>query len=154
MFVSELRPSPLATRADRSASPARFLLRRYYNPNCWPEKDEAGVEGFEEAFKDLGKFIFEVGCLLSKACASFVAESLVDSSQSIEKLISTSQCNKVGRCLHSLWIRSFLTLLVLVRRIQARLLHYFSPTDKPDVVLAAGEEKEIADDLCGIHLVC
>lgn len=71
-------------------------LSRYYNPNVWPEKDEAGVEGFEEAFKELGTFIFEVGCLLSKACESFVAESLVDSSQSIENLISTSQCNKVS----------------------------------------------------------
>ncbi|KAL7408928.1 Clavaminate synthase-like protein [Mrakia frigida] len=100
----------------------------YYNPNVWPEKDEAGVEGFEEAFKELGTFIFEVGCLLSKACESFVAESLVDSSQSIENLISTSQCNK------------------------ARLLHYFAPTDKPDVVTTAGEESEISDDLCGIHL--
>lgn len=102
----------------------------------------------------LGKFIYEVGVLLARACESFVAEALVDSSQSIENLITTSQCNK------------------------ARLLHYFSPTDKPDVA-APAEEKEIDDgewhvdtvsflfvtswlnpmirlllsDLCGIHLV-
>lgn len=25
---------------------------RYYSDNVWPEKDEAGVEGFEEAFKE------------------------------------------------------------------------------------------------------
>lgn len=24
----------------------------YYNPNIWPAKDEAGVEGYEEAFKE------------------------------------------------------------------------------------------------------
>lgn len=75
-------------------------------------------------FVRLGTFIFNVGVLLSKACESFseymsnyarpgalhhvprkadpgpprtflpVSESLVDSSQSIENLISTSQCNK------------------------------------------------------------
>jgi hypothetical protein len=25
---------------------------RYYSDNVWPAKDEAGVEGFEEAFKE------------------------------------------------------------------------------------------------------
>lgn len=76
----------------------------------------------------LGSFIYEVGCLLATACESFVSEAMTDASQSISNLISSSQCNK------------------------ARLLHYFSPDDKPDVV--PGEEKEIEDDLCGIHLVC
>jgi hypothetical protein len=27
----------------------------YYGKNIWPAADEQGVEGFEEAFKDLGR---------------------------------------------------------------------------------------------------
>jgi hypothetical protein len=34
--------------------------------------------------------------------------------------------------------------------LQARLLHYFAPTPVPDV--SEVEEKEVTDDLCGIHL--
>jgi hypothetical protein len=38
-----------------------------------PKDDEAGVEGFSSAFKDLGRFIFEVGCELAVACQPFGA---------------------------------------------------------------------------------
>ncbi|KAL5636004.1 hypothetical protein ACGC1H_004722 [Rhizoctonia solani] len=43
----------------------------YYGKNIWPGKDERGVEGFEEAFKDLGQFVFGVGCQVAGACQSF-----------------------------------------------------------------------------------
>lgn len=70
----------------------------YYGNNIWPNADEKGIEGFEEAFKDLGRFIFEVGCKLAEACQPFVESSLP-----LSELIRTSQTTK------------------------ARLLHYFPP---------------------------
>ncbi|KAG8982963.1 hypothetical protein FRB90_006436 [Tulasnella sp. 427] len=69
----------------------------YYGKNMWPAANEQGVEEFEAAFKDLGQFVFKVGCQLATACQSF------DRSTSLESLISTSQTTK------------------------ARLLHYFPP---------------------------
>ena len=36
-----------------------------------PAPDEAGVEGFEEAFKDLGRFVYKVGRELAAACQPF-----------------------------------------------------------------------------------
>lgn len=41
-----------------------------------PKDDEAGVEGFSSAFKDLGRFIFEVGCELAVACQPFGASEV------------------------------------------------------------------------------
>lgn len=78
----------------------------YYAPNIWPAADEQGVEDFEAAFKDLGRFIFRVGCQLAAACQSFASQHLSDRSTTLESLISTSQTTK------------------------ARLLHYFPP-EKP-----------------------
>lgn len=78
----------------------------YYGPNIWPAVDEKGVEEFEAAFKDLGLFIFQVGCQLAKACQSFASQHPSDRSTTLESLISTSQTTK------------------------ARLLHYFPP-EKP-----------------------
>ncbi|KAG8962322.1 serine/threonine-protein kinase HAL4/sat4 [Tulasnella sp. 425] len=78
----------------------------YYSPNIWPAADEQGVEDFEAAFKDLGRFIFRVGCQLAAACQSFASQHLADRSTTLESLISTSQTTK------------------------ARLLHYFPP-EKP-----------------------
>ena len=58
----------------------------YYGHNIWPAPDEAGIEGFEQAFKDLGRyvgnlphpriptvirFIFKVGTELATACQPF-----------------------------------------------------------------------------------
>jgi hypothetical protein len=36
-----------------------------------PDKNDIGIEGFEEAFKDLGKFVFDVGRQLAGACQPF-----------------------------------------------------------------------------------
>ena len=36
-----------------------------------PTRDENRVEGFEDAFKDLGHFVFNVGLKLSIACEPF-----------------------------------------------------------------------------------
>ena len=63
------------------------------DPAVGPEKDEIGIEGFEEAFKDLGKyvvsrpgvhrsvltfsrFIFQVGSELAEACQPFGSASV------------------------------------------------------------------------------
>lgn len=96
----------------------------YYGKNIWPNAKEKGVEGFEDAFKDLGQFIFQVGCELAAACQPFALEHLADTSMSLPKLISTSQTTK------------------------ARLLHYFPPA--PGVALPANDEP--VDSWCGFHL--
>jgi len=87
-----------------------------------PKPDEKGVEGFEEAFKDLGRFIFNVGCQLAAACQPFALPHLSDSRLSLPQLISTSQTTK------------------------ARLLHYFPPSEN------VSPEEESIDDWCGFHL--
>ncbi|KAJ7139709.1 Clavaminate synthase-like protein [Mycena epipterygia] len=95
----------------------------YYNKNIWPKIDEAGVESFETAFKDLGKFIFEVGCALAVACEPFALSHLNDASVSLPELIRTSNT------------------------VKARLLHYFPPG--PDSALPG--ENDHVDDWCGWH---
>lgn len=96
----------------------------YYGHNIWPAPDEAGVEGFEQAFKDLGRFIFKVGTELATACQPFASAHLTDNSISLSKLISTSQTTK------------------------ARLLHYFPPS--PENPLPSDDEP--VDSWCGFHL--
>ncbi|KAF7784578.1 hypothetical protein Agabi119p4_743 [Agaricus bisporus var. burnettii] len=94
----------------------------YFWGNIWPDKDEKGVEGFKNAFTDLGRFVFNVGCQLATACQPFALPHLSDSSVSLSQLIKDSQTTK------------------------ARLLHYFPP----DAAMLA--EKGTEDDWCGFHL--
>jgi len=98
--------------------------QEFYRSNIWPARDEKGIEGFEEAFKNLGRFVFKVGCELAAACQPFVSKHLTDMSVSLPHLISTSQTTK------------------------ARLLHYFPPG--PGSVLPS--EDEPIDSWCGFHL--
>ncbi|KAH9947945.1 Clavaminate synthase-like protein [Amylocystis lapponica] len=96
----------------------------YYSKNIWPSNDIQAIKGFEEAFKDLGRFIFQVGCKLASACQPFASSHLLDSSLSLAELIKTSQTTK------------------------ARLLHYFPPSaDSPPPA-----EDEAVDSWCGFHL--
>ncbi|PPR00257.1 hypothetical protein CVT24_005005 [Panaeolus cyanescens] len=96
----------------------------YYGRNIWPNGDEKGVEGFEDAFKDLSKFIFQVGCKLAAACQPFATSHLLDSTISLADLIKDSPTTK------------------------ARLLHYFPPP--PDAVQSDGDDA--IDNWCGFHL--
>ncbi|KAJ3570871.1 hypothetical protein NP233_g4122 [Leucocoprinus birnbaumii] len=89
-----------------------------------PDRNEKGIEGFEDAFKDLGRFVFNVGCQLAAACQPFALSHLSDSSISLPELISTSQTTK------------------------ARLLHYFPPPPGE----AQAKEDEPVDSWCGFHL--
>ncbi|KAF5377212.1 hypothetical protein D9615_006327 [Tricholomella constricta] len=102
----------------------RLAHPEYYGRNIWPDSDEKGVEGFEEAFKNLGKFVFQVGCELAAACQPFALAHLSDTSMSLPELISTSQTTK------------------------ARLLHYFPPA--PGIALPSDDEP--VDSWCGFHL--
>ncbi|GBE78406.1 Clavaminate synthase-like protein [Sparassis latifolia] len=102
----------------------RMTYPEYYGRNIWPTNDVKEVEGFEEAFKELGKFIFQVGCDLAVACQPFASSHLVDSSVSLVDLLKASQTHK------------------------ARLLHYFPPTS--DNPLPADDEP--VDSWCGFHL--
>ncbi|KAJ7124732.1 Clavaminate synthase-like protein [Mycena crocata] len=114
--------NPVVENPDVSAA-LREAYPEYYNKNIWPKMDEAGVEGFEAAFKDLGKFIFEVGCQLATACQPFALSHLSDASVSLPELISTS------------------------KTVKARLLHYFPPSSDS----APPEEGDAVDDWCGWH---
>lgn len=99
--------------------------REYYRDNIWPAPDEKGIEGFEQAFKDLGRFVFKVGCGLAIACQPFVSKQLDNSSLSLVELIQSSQTTK------------------------ARLLHYFPPTTQEDLGFS---KNECIDNWCGFHI--
>ncbi|KAF9455010.1 Clavaminate synthase-like protein, partial [Macrolepiota fuliginosa MF-IS2] len=117
-YANPVVGEPTVSQAEQEKYP------EYYGHNIWPHKDERGVEGFEEAFKDLGRLVFNVGCQLATACQPFALSHLSDSSVSLPGLISTSQTTK------------------------ARLLHYFPPTPEVD----APKEDEPIDSWCGFHL--
>ncbi|KAF8203729.1 hypothetical protein BJ912DRAFT_209789 [Pholiota molesta] len=102
----------------------RALFPEYYGKNIWPKKDEKDVENFEQAFKDLSRLIFEVGCDLAAACQPFASSHFADSTFSLADLIRDSQTTK------------------------ARLLHYFPPSADS----APPSEDEPIDSWCGFHL--
>ncbi|PCH33351.1 Clavaminate synthase-like protein [Wolfiporia cocos MD-104 SS10] len=121
----------------------RAAYPEYYGTNIWPSNDIEGIDGFESAFKTLGRLIFAIGCDLATACQPFgkapcwcvytsetaadlhtASSHLVDSSVSLADLIRSSQTTK------------------------ARLLHYFPPS--PDAPLPAADEP--IDSWCGFHL--
>lgn len=117
-YANPVFDNPTVTFDEQRAFP------EYYGSNIWPNKTEPGVEGFEEAFKDLGSFVFKVGCELAVACQPFVEEvSDLSDKISLPHLIRTSQTTK------------------------ARLLHYFPPP--PSTSLPRDEP---LDSWCGFHL--
>ncbi|KZV92114.1 Clavaminate synthase-like protein [Exidia glandulosa HHB12029] len=85
--------NPVVDEPDVS-SELREQFLEYHSRNVWPEKT-----GLEQAFKELGSFIFNVGILLAKACQPFVDARLKDSSVSLPDMIAKSQTTK-GRLLH------------------------------------------------------
>ncbi|KZT22138.1 Clavaminate synthase-like protein [Neolentinus lepideus HHB14362 ss-1] len=117
-YANPVVDNPTVSSVLRKAYP------EYYGNNIWPAKDEKGVEGFEEAFKALGRFVFTVGCQLATACQPFASAHLTDSSISLSHLISSSQTTK------------------------ARLLHYFPP---PAGASAPAADEPI-DSWCGFHI--
>ncbi|RIA79823.1 hypothetical protein C1645_793709 [Glomus cerebriforme] len=69
----------------------------YCHPNIWPSEY---LPEFEEAFKDLGCFIIEVGKLVARACDSFVLTKLPKAEPNyLERIIDESQTTK-ARLLH------------------------------------------------------
>ncbi|KAL5535240.1 hypothetical protein ACEPAF_3334 [Sanghuangporus sanghuang] len=116
-YANPLVDNPDSSPQDRQSHP------EYYGKNIWPAPDEAGVEGFEEAFKDLGRFVYKVGCEMATACQPFASQHLSDRSVSLSDLISKQTA-------------------------KARLLHYFPPD--PQTPLPT--EDEPIDSWCGFHL--
>ncbi|KIL71833.1 hypothetical protein M378DRAFT_64783 [Amanita muscaria Koide BX008] len=117
-YANPLVDKPTVSKEEIEAYP------EYYGKNIWPERDEKGIEGFEEAFKDLGRFVFNVGLQVAAACQPFALPHLNDSRLSLPMLIGTSQTTK------------------------ARLLHYFPPTPSS----RTADEEEPIDSWCGFHL--
>lgn len=117
-YANPVIDNPDVSQKEREAFP------EYYGQNIWPAKDLKSVEGFEDAFKDLGSFVFNIGCDLATACQPFASAYLRDSSLSLSELIRSSNTSK------------------------ARLLHYFPPS--PDAPLPRDDEP--IDSWCGFHL--
>lgn len=115
--------NPVVDTPDVSSA-LREQHREYYRENIWPDANQKGIEGFESAFKDLGRFVFQVGCELAAACEPFVSKHFGDASFSLVSLIARSQTTK------------------------ARLLHYFPPSPGD----AKGGDDEPIDSWCGFHL--
>ncbi|GAA5928851.1 hypothetical protein JCM3775_004652 [Rhodotorula graminis] len=99
--------------------------------NIWP--DERGVEGFEEAFKELCALMVRIGILVGAACDQLVGKTA--SSKSVEQLVKESHSSK------------------------ARLLHYF-PRDGASFTLPPSSSvpdepykpEEVDDSWCGTHI--
>ncbi|KAH9937403.1 Clavaminate synthase-like protein [Fomitopsis serialis] len=117
-YANPIVDTPDVTAGQREAYP------EYHGTNIWPTNDLHGLEGFEDAFKILGRFVFKVGTELATACQPFASSHLTDTSVSLADLIRTSQTTK------------------------ARLLHYFAPSS--DAALPA--EDEPIDSWCGFHI--
>uniref|UniRef100_A0A6B2L8N5 Non-haem dioxygenase N-terminal domain-containing protein n=1 Tax=Arcella intermedia TaxID=1963864 RepID=A0A6B2L8N5_9EUKA len=91
-------------------------------PNIWPSEEDC--PDFENAFKDLGRLIVEVGTLLSHHCDKYVSSKLGEAypkENHLEGVIRESKSTK------------------------ARLLHYF---EVPDGVTVNTED---SDTWCGWH---
>ncbi|KAH9911426.1 Clavaminate synthase-like protein [Epithele typhae] len=116
-YANPVLDEPAVSDALRKAYP------EYYGKNIWPSQTPE-VSDFEQVFKDLGGFVFGVGCQLATACQPFTSAYFSDSSLSLADLIKDSQTSK------------------------ARLLHYFPPS--PDNPVPA--EDEAIDSWCGFHL--
>ncbi|ELU44575.1 2OG-Fe(II) oxygenase superfamily domain-containing protein [Rhizoctonia solani AG-1 IA] len=99
----------------------------YYGKNIWPDRDERGVEGFEEAFKDLGRYdVWRV-----------LASHLVSESGPADGWQTLSQ--------HS--FATFIRPIGFATRAYS-LLHYFPPTAENPLPA----EDEPIDSWCGFHL--
>ncbi|GAA5924741.1 uncharacterized protein JCM15063_005721 [Sporobolomyces koalae] len=98
--------------------------------NIWPR--EQGVEGYEEAFKELCHLMVEVGGLVAAACDQLVGSDKA-SAKSVEALVRESKASK------------------------ARLLHYFSKPDSvfqlpPSASVSDSNDEKIDDSWCGTHI--
>jgi len=116
-YANPILDSPVVSAEQKAKFP------EYYGQNVWPDDSEKGIEGFEKAFKSLGKYIFKVGRELATACQPFAGSHLVDQSLSLPDLISA-------------------------QTTKARLLHYFPPS--PASPLPSDDEP--VDSWCGFHL--
>lgn len=123
--------------------------------------------------------MFEVGCLLAKACESFGAclsrsRALSARRRRREADVVRARAQCPSRCStrpsrsrtssgrrsatrsglripRCPWNTTLIVLLDAFRLGQARLLHYFAPSATPDVS-SVEETEALKDDYCGIHL--
>ncbi|KAJ8516902.1 hypothetical protein ONZ45_g5839 [Pleurotus djamor] len=147
MSVQEGHDKPTVSSALRETYP------EYYGDNIWPDPGLKGIEGFEEAFKDLGRFVFKVGVEMAAACQPFGVFPLSPSTFMVKAPLtplSFVASNIYSKALSHLSDQS-VSLPALIFSSQtnkARLLHYFPPTANVD---EEGEEDEPIDNWCGMH---
>ncbi|KAG0229181.1 hypothetical protein BGW41_003167 [Actinomortierella wolfii] len=106
---------------DEKQRKLKSQFPEYCRDNIWPTAEE--LEGFEQAFKDLGRYIVEVGKLVAKPCDAYVHSRLPSYSPThLQDIITQSKTTK------------------------ARLLHYFPQEASDDA------DNGPMDSWCGWHL--
>lgn len=58
-YANPILDLPVVSMEQRTKFP------EYYSQNVWPDVSERGIEGFEDAFKSLGKFVPTMGYVLT-----------------------------------------------------------------------------------------
>ncbi|GLC37671.1 hypothetical protein PLESTB_000800500 [Pleodorina starrii] len=118
---------PSGARSEAEVSELRRRYPSYFRRNLWP-RDE--VPELEVAFKELGRLVCAVGCLLMDACDGYVSTQL------------GTPPGQLAGVLH----RS--------RNPKARLLHYFPPSEsavQSGLKGATGDDQEHEQAWCGLH---
>ncbi|KAG0255481.1 hypothetical protein BG011_005091 [Mortierella polycephala] len=114
-YANPIMDEPESSKALQEQFP------EYCHPNVWPSED---LPELEQAFKELGQFVVEVGKHVAKTCDAFVHSKLPTFSPThLQDVIRESKTTK------------------------ARLLHYF-----PQSGAAEGEKRNDMDSWCGWHL--
>jgi isopenicillin N synthase-like dioxygenase len=79
---------------DRPTEDPRLLEEQpaYCRPNIWPT---SALPELEEAFKALGKVIYNVGMLVTEQCSKYLAEKGISMKPTLSEILSQSNCHKV-----------------------------------------------------------
>ncbi|GLI59118.1 hypothetical protein VaNZ11_000949 [Volvox africanus] len=105
----------LGIRSDLEVSELRRMYPEYFHKNLWPREEAPELE---IAFKDLGRLICAVGCLLAEHCDRYVSLKLGTSPGLVSGVLRRSLNPK------------------------ARLLHYFAPSETPLAGCEANQQQQ------------
>jgi isopenicillin N synthase-like dioxygenase len=66
----------------------------YCRPNIWPTEQ---LPELEEAFKALGKVIYDVGMLVTEHCSKYLVDKGISMESPLPKVLQKSNCHKVSQ---------------------------------------------------------